>query len=252
MDNGSSNDSVVRIRTRHPEITLLESRENLGFAGGNNLGFRFAMEHGTDYLWLLNNDTLPAPDALSFLVAKALSNTRIGAVASVCYYAGSPNAVQVWAGARVNLWSGYARNTREPHPDDWFDALYGASMLISRIALEDVGLLDEGFFFYLEETELCLRLCKKGWLLAAASESRILHKVSASTGGHKPVLERYFTTSGLRILSLHSPVPCVAMFLFVAIRVCRRLCQLQPTRSKSVWEGMLDYRKTLPVRQKIR
>ena len=251
VDNGSTNDSVSEIKARHPRIPLIESEENLGFAGGNNIGIRYALAQSVDYIWLLNNDTKPAPDALSALVAKALTNKRIGAVSSVCYYAHQPSTVQVWAGTRVNLWIGYVRNSTQPHPDDWFHSLYGASILIARPAIENAGLLDEGFFHYWEETEFCLRLRKKGWSLAAAPQSRILHKVAASTGGNNLILDRYFTTSGLRILRLHSAVPHVAMFLFLLARFVRRLARFQFAQLRSVWAGVRDYRQSIPVVQKI-
>ena len=163
VDNGSNDDSVAKIRATYPEILLLESGTNLGFAGGNNVGIRYALAHGADYVWLLNNDTKPAPGALAELVAKARTDSRIGAVASICYYADNPSKVQAWAGTRVNLWVGYVRNSTVPRPDEWFEALYGASILIARAAIENVGLLDENFFLYLEETEFCLRLRRKGW-----------------------------------------------------------------------------------------
>jgi len=252
VDNGSTNDSIARIRAAHPAIPLLESGRNLGFAGGNNIGIRYALARDAEYVWLLNNDTEPAADALTALVGKAIAGPRIGAVASVCYYADSPSTVQVWAGTRVNLWIGYARNSTVPHPDDWFHALYGASILLRSEALREAGLLDEGFFHYMEETELCLRLVKKGWRLAAAPDSKILHKVGGSTGSKSPVLDRYFTTSGLRILRLYSPAPAIAMFLFLAARFARRLARLQFSRCGEVWAGIADYRKTLPVTQRIR
>ncbi len=252
VDNGSTNDSVARIRAAHPAVPLLEAGRNLGFAGGNNIGIRYALERGAEYIWLLNNDTEAATDALSELVGKAMSDPRIGAVASVCYYADSPSTVQAWAGARMNLWIGYARNSTTPHPDDWFHSLYGASILLRSEALQDAGLLDEGFFHYWEETELCLRLLEKRWRLAAAPESKILHKVAGSTGRKSPVLDRYFTASGLRILRLHSPAPAIAMFLFLAARFARRLVRLQFSRCREVWAGIADYRKMLPVTQKIR
>ncbi len=252
VDNGSTDGSVERIKAAHADTLVLQSGRNLGFAGGNNVGIRYAMEHGADFIWLLNSDTTPAPDALSMLVAKAMTDSRIGAVASVCYYASSPERVQVWGGTKVNLWIGYTNNSVEPRSDGWFDALYGASLLISCAALRDVGLLDEGFFFSWEETEFCLRLRKKGWLLAAAPESRVLHKVGTSTGGKSPMLDRYFTTSGLRILRLHSEMPSLAMFLFLAIRFGRRLAKLRFARCRSVWDGMRDYRATLPILQRIR
>ena len=252
VDNGSTDDSVARIRAAHPDFLLLESGTNLGFAGGNNIGIRHALAHGADYLWLLNNDTKPAPDALSALVSKARTDARLGAVASICYDAGATSTVQIWAGGRVNLWIGYIHNSTTPRSDDWFHTLNGTSMLIARSALEDVGLLDEGFFLYWEDTEFCRRLRKKGWRLAAAPESRILHKVSASTGGNCYILDRYLTASGLRLLRLHSPAPRLSLFLFVTMRLARRVLRLQFARCKSVWAGVQDFRQMLPVSPKIR
>jgi GT2 family glycosyltransferase len=250
VDNGSTDDSVARIKAAHSDVLLLNSGKNLGFAGGNNIGIRHALAHGADYVWLLNNDTKAAPDALSALVVKALTDKRIGAVASICYFADKPTAVQAWAGFRVNLWIGYGRLTIVPHEDDWFHSLNGTSMLVARTAMEDVGLLDEGFFLYWEDTEFCLRLRKKGWRTAAAPDSKVLHKVNASTGENKVILDRYQTASGLRLLHLHSPAPHLASFLFLVIRLARRHFQL--ARCRSVWAGFQDYLRTLPVSPKIR
>lgn len=252
VDNGSSNDSVSRIRAAHPEILLFESAKNLGFAGGNNIGMRYALENGADFVWLLNNDTKPAGDALSKMVAKALSDPTIGAVGSVCYYADRPDTVQVWAGATANMWIGYAKNYTTPQGDEALDSLYGASMLIACPALKQVGLLDEGFFHYWEETEFSLRLREAGWRLAAAPNSRILHKVGASTGGYNPVLDRYFTTSGLRILHLHSKVRYVSMLWFVMARFASRILRFRLSRCSSVWQGIQDYVKSLPIERRIR
>lgn len=251
VDNGSTDDSVARIRAAHPDILLLESRTNLGFSGGNNIGIRYALDIGADYVWLLNNDARPDSDALCALVGKADSKERIGAVASICYYADEPSKVQAWAGSRVNLWIGYGRLCTEPHKDDWFHSLNGTSMLVSRAAIEDVGLLDEGFFLYWEDTEFCLRLRKRGWRIAAAPGSRVLHKVNASTGGNKIVLDRYETPSCLRLLRLHSPAPNLAQFLFLTIRFSRRILRLEFARCKAVWAGIQDYRRMHPLPRRI-
>ena len=127
-----------------------------------NIGIRYALAHGADYVWLLNNDTKPTPNAVSALVAKALADERLGAVATICYHADAPSVVQAWGGTRVNLWIGYGRLCKESREDDWLHSLNGTSMLISREAMVDVGLLDEGFFLYWEDTEFSLRLRKKG------------------------------------------------------------------------------------------
>jgi GT2 family glycosyltransferase len=225
-------------------LILIQTGANLGYAGGNNVGVRYALSApDCQFVWLLNNDTLVEPDALTELVAKARTDSRIGAVGSVCYFADSPATVQAWAGARVNLWIGFVRNSTEPRRDDWFHSLYGASMLVSRKAIDETGLLDEGFFLGWEETEFCIRLRNKGWNLAAAPNSRVLHKVNASTGGNSLVLDRYFTTSGLRILRLHSPAPHLAMFLFLTMRFARRFLRGQFANCGSVWTGIRDYRQ---------
>jgi GT2 family glycosyltransferase len=233
-------------------LTLIQNGANLGFAGGNNVGLRYALrDPNSQFFWLLNNDTSPAPDALSALVSKAMTDRRIGAVASICYYAGAPSTVQVWAGGRVNLWIGRSQNSIEPRADSWFQILNGASMLITRAALEDTGLLDEGFFLYWEETEFCLRLRKRGWRLAAAPDSQVLHKVNASTGGNREIIDRYFTASGLRLLRLHSAMPHLAMSLFLIGRMARRLLRFRFSNCKSVWAGIQDYRQMLPVIPRI-
>jgi len=76
VDNHSTDDSVERIKNAHPDTLVIEASANLGFAGGNNLGIRYALENGTEYVWLLNNDTVPAASALSELVSKALADRR--------------------------------------------------------------------------------------------------------------------------------------------------------------------------------
>lgn len=247
VDNGSTDGSASRIRLQFPGIFLLETEKNLGFAAGNNVGIRYALDHGAEFIWLLNNDTEPAPEALSALLTKALTDDRIGAVASICYYADAPSTVQVWAGCRVNLWLGSARNATEPHNDEWFDALYGASLLIRRAALEEVGLLDPGFFFYWEETEFCLRLREHSWRLAAAPDSSVLHKTGASVGTNMSMRDRYSTASALRILRLHSTLPALAISLFLALRFGHRLLRGEFSRCSGVWEGVRDYRTTPPA-----
>jgi GT2 family glycosyltransferase len=252
VDNGSSNDSVARIRAAHPDVTLLESNLNLGFAGGNNIGIRHALGNGAEYVWLLNNDTKPAPSALSALVSKALTDKRIGAVGSICYYANAPSRVQAWGGSRVNLWIGYSRLAVQPCPEESLDSLNGASILVSRNAFESAGLLDAGFFLYWEDTEFSIRLRKHKWKLGVAPGSHVLHKVNASTGGNKIALDRFFTASGLRILRLHAPVPPLSLLLFAAMRLIKRLGQLEFARCRSVWAGIGDYRRMLPLSPKIR
>jgi GT2 family glycosyltransferase len=94
IDNGSTDDSFIWIRGAYPEIELVETGANLGFAGGNNVGIRYALKHGAKYAWLLNNDTLVAPNTLTEMVMIAKANPKVGAVGSVIYHLTRPNEVQ--------------------------------------------------------------------------------------------------------------------------------------------------------------
>jgi GT2 family glycosyltransferase len=251
VDNGSTNESVGKIRSAHPDILLFANSENLGFAGGNNVGIRHALAHGADFVWLLNNDTKPDPNALTALVHKAISGDRIGAVGSICYYYDRPETVQIWAGGRVNLWTGYAACSTIPHNDDWFHWLNGASLLLSAVALKEIGLLDEGFFLYWEDSELCLRLRKNQWRLAAAADSHVLHKVSASSGGSSLSFDRHFTASDLRILRLYAPLPYLSMALFLAARLVRRAWWRKFAHCRSVWAGFAEYRRSSLIQKTL-
>jgi len=227
-------------------LILIQNEANCGFAAGSNVCIRYALgDTNSKYFWLLNNDTVVEKTALSELLAKTLTDPYVGAVGSICYFADAPSTVQSWAGAHMSLWTGYTRGTTAPRSDGWFHALYGASLLITRTALEDVGLLDPGFFMYLDETDFCIRLRKKGWRLAAAPDSRVMHKVNASTKGNSLIRDQYYTTSVLRILRLHSPAPRLAMSLFLMARFARRLLWLKFSSCRSVWAGIHDYRRHL-------
>ena len=90
VDNGSTDDSVERIRSHFPEVELVRSETNRGFAGGNNLGIREALAAGADYVWMLNNDTVVAPEAIEKLVDLAETEEQVGAVGARVVYHDDP------------------------------------------------------------------------------------------------------------------------------------------------------------------
>ena len=207
VDNGSTDDSVARIRAARPEVPIIETGRNLGFSGGCNVGIRRALEDGADYVWLLNNDTTVDPQALRAMVTVAEADLKIGAVGSVLYYMDNPDQVQAWGGGEVSFWSGRARNHLTSVPNMRLHYLTGASMLICRMALEEVGLLDENrFFMYWEDTDFCFRLRKAGWDLAVADQSIVLHKEHAATGKGSPLLGYYFNESAALFFRRYAPI----------------------------------------------
>lgn len=243
VDNGSTDESVQRIRKAHPHLTLLETRSNLGFGGGTNVGLRHALAGNCEYVWLLNNDAAPQPGALAALLAKARSNPLFGVIGSRLCYSHDPSRVQAWGGGRINRWTGRTAHATSAQDDAWFDYITFASALLSRPALEDVGLFDESFFLYWEDGDLCVRLLQRGWLLGVAPNSIVLHKENASTGGNRSTIDRYSTASGIRFLSKHARVPWLSVPCFLALRLGKRLLGAQLGRLRSVLAGVHDYRQ---------
>jgi len=243
VDNGSSDDSVERIQSAYPEIRTVQTEKNLGFSGGNNVGIREVMRHNVKYVWLLNNDTQPKPFALRELVHTAEADDRLGCVGSVLHYTSDPERIQAWGGGWISLWSGYSSQaTERPRPGRQLDFLTAASMLVRRKALEDVGLMDDRFFLYWEDAELCFRLRKHGWKLGVASRAVVLHNLNASTRRSTAPMDRYFTSSAIRFLSEYSPVPLLAASVFLSRRVLNRAVTGRMRAIRNVWLGVEDYR----------
>jgi GT2 family glycosyltransferase len=254
VDNGSTDDSVARLREAHPDVCLIENGRNAGFAGGNNTGIREAMRHDTEYIWLLNNDTVPAPGALREMIDMAQADPMLGAVGSVLFYASAPKKVQAWGGGWINLWFGHSTHaTEQPRDGRELDFLTAASMLVRRIVFEQVGLMDDRYFLYWEDAELCYRLRRSGWKLGVAPQGTVLHKVNASAKKDKGAVDCYFTTSGIRFLCEYSSIPFFSAALFLSLRILNRAVRGKADRIREVCRGAGDYlardrRAALPLR----
>lgn len=191
VDNNSSDGSVEEIRKRFPDIILIESERNRGFAGGNNLGITYALYHEADYVWLLNNDTVVDRQALSALVSRMQEAPRIGICGSKLIYYHQRDTIQVLAGGSYNKWFSLAKKFGEGQSitriidqkdiEERLDFIMGASMLVSRYFLEKVGLLGEEYFLYYEEIDWGIR-AGSDFDLGFAPESIVYHKEGASTG----------------------------------------------------------------------
>lgn len=151
-------------------LILLQTGANLGYGGGNNVGIRYALRHlAFDYLWILNNDTLVAPDALDALLRR-VTDTDIDICGSTLLFHDRPEVVQCQGGARFYRWLSLTRllgirHTRDSMLDQaqveaLLDHPYGAAMLISRRGLDKLGLMPEDYFLYYEEID---------WIASAAA-----------------------------------------------------------------------------------
>lgn len=197
VDNASTDNSVREIRKKYPGVIILESDKNLGYAGGNNLGLKYALNRNADFVWLLNNDTVVREDALSHLIKKMTENTSIGICGSRLIYYHNPDTIQALGGGRYNRCLGVTTHVGSDESADlkWeereieqkLDYIVGASMMVSRNFIEEVGLLSEDYFLYYEELDWATR-GKEKFNLGFASDSIVYHKEGASTQGNNQQL----------------------------------------------------------------
>ncbi|MGH6811278.1 MAG: glycosyltransferase family 2 protein [Methylocella sp.] len=174
------------------DIVLIETGQNFGYAGGNNVGIRYALQDGEcKYVWILNNDTSVRPDSLAWLVQRMEEDGSIGVCGSVLCYMDRPDVVQYLAGSSFSKWKGRATplgfRSRFADPVDIsdierrLDFVVGACAFVSRRCIEAVGLMAEDLFLYGEELEWAQRIRKK-FRLGFAPNSIVYHKVGASIG----------------------------------------------------------------------
>ncbi len=200
IDNASSDGTVAALRARHPQLTILQNSHNLGYAGGNNVGIRWALQHGADYVLIINNDTEVTVDMVSELVRVAEDDARIGIVG--CRNLLMEDPTYLW-GAYGTLTYGpflvRVEGQRQPDRTRWqvvkdVDWVIGNGCLLRRRALEQTGLLDEVFFAYHEDVDWCVRARRSGYRVVYAGTAAIIHKGGSSSDGGQgqSVPARYF------------------------------------------------------------
>jgi GT2 family glycosyltransferase len=223
VDNGSGDDSVAAIRAAYPQVTLIETGDNLGYVGGNNVGLEHAGIMGADYALLLNNDTEVAPDFLNLMVEVAEVDAAIGIVGPTIYYFDRPDVI--WsAGGSIDWGWGDTRMVSLdvvdqgqfsllPRPVDFVS---GCAMLIKMSLLDQMGLLDPRFFAYYEETEWCVRVARAGFKIVHVPQAKIWHKISPVAREASPQVHYYMTRNRLLFLKLSrvGVAPWLNTFLF--------------------------------------
>ncbi len=202
VDNASGDESVPCIRAAFPQVRILETERNLGFAGGCNVGLRYALGGGFPLVFLLNNDVEVEPTTLSTLVAAAEAYPRAGILSPLILYA---EGRRIWfAGAYRRRFMpgismpGYRRRKRispSPRPIDYAT---GCAIFLRQEMLREIGLLDESYFMYWEDWDLSERARGAGWQVLLIPRAVVRHRVSASTGENSPAkwyyLGRYLPT----------------------------------------------------------
>lgn len=220
VDNGSKGNDAQVLQERFGDyIHLIRNEQNYGFAEGNNIGMRYALANSQlGYILLLNNDTVVAPEFLSEMVRVADNDRGIGITGSKIYYYNNPNQLQfVWG--KVDFWRGRVIQTpkvlsgkiKRLEMDkgqydhiaeaDW---VTGCCFLVRRSVLEDIGLLDESYFSYWEETDYCMRAKKAGSRIVYAPKAKVWHKLEQSVKKVTGFARYYMVRNRFRFMRKHA------------------------------------------------
>lgn len=183
VDNGSDNQDGEVLKRRFPEIDLLRLAENFGFAGGCNRGMEYCLDKNAEFIWLVNNDAKVAADSLSKLIDQAQSHSEAGALGGAVVDSLTAKNQRVEASrGTINFRSAKTKvisdTVTTPTYCEW---LHGSNLLLRATTLKEVGLFDERYFLYFEDTELCHRINLKGWKCLFVPDAKIEHLGSAST-----------------------------------------------------------------------
>lgn len=245
VDNGSSDGSVETILARFPVAKLIANPTNLGFSGGINLGIRSALDGGADYVFLLNNDTIIAPDAIGWLRQAMQRDANAGvSVPKIVYYA---NPDRIWsAGARWMAFPprvkliGYGR----PSTDSQYDRPYsldyvtGCALLVSRRTFEAVGLFDELFFMYQEDYDFSRRVRLAGLDMLYEPRAIVRHKVSGGLGENSARKWYFWSKSSVVFYLKHFSAASLAVF--AAWVVARETAKGNIGILPAIFRGLVD------------
>ena len=258
VDNASSDDSVEILNEELKNCTIIKSKKNLGFAGGNNLGVNYALDHKADYILLLNNDTIVEPQFLNNMLNSFSIGSKIGIVGCKIMYYSQKNII--WYGGGYIDWfkfigvhygmrqidKGQCDNKKE------IDFVTGCCMLVKREVFEKVGLLSEDYFMYFEDVDFCVKVKNAGFVMWYNPEAIIYHKVGLSSGGEESPFSIEWCTRN-RLLFMYKYKNNVSKFRLMLSKIffystrCIRFFQYvignEYNKSKAIINGIKNYNK---------
>ncbi|WP_020533004.1 glycosyltransferase family 2 protein [Flexithrix dorotheae] len=197
IDNASIENPTSTILLKYPWVKVVTSEENLGFAGGNNLGIKIAKG---EYLLFVNNDTEITENFFEPLIHQLQSNPDVGIVSPKIKYFSHPEIIQYAGFSKINSITGRNRTIGKKQKDlGQFNEptnthyAHGAAMMVSKKVIDKVGGMPEAFFLYYEEMDWCEKIKRAGFKIMYEPKSLIFHKESISVGNKNP-LKTYYQT----------------------------------------------------------
>lgn len=249
---------------RHPRLTLLRTGANLGFAGGANVGLRYMLARPMlRYAWLLNNDAVVSPDALVHLVRRMQARPDAGMCGSTVRYYHTPEMIQALGGAKYWKWLGATWhigigqaisapvNGHQVERD--LSYVLGASMLVSRSYVEDVGLMSEDYFLFFEELDWAIR-GRERYALVYAPDSLVYHKEGASIGTswdskQRSLMAEYFhVRNRLRLTRKFYPSALPTVYAGVMVSLLKRMREGQWDKARMIAKLAFGFHQTPTAR----
>lgn len=249
VDNGSKENPRAIINEKYPEVKVIVSGKNLGFAGGNNLGIQAAQGK---YLFFLNNDTEIDPNTFQPLIALFESTPDAGIASPKILYFNSDETIQYVGCSNINPYTG--RNRREGFKEKdqgQYDTLrttdlaHGAAMMVPRSVVDQVGFMPELFFLYYEELDWCETIKDAGFKIYVVPESKIYHKESMSVGKNSTLKTYYMTRNRLLFMRRHTSgiikLSWILFFIFISVpkNSLKFILRREMKHLKAFWKGSL-------------
>jgi len=185
-------DKKIESLPSNKKLILIKSPENLGFAGGNNVGIKFTLKSGCDFILILNNDTVVDPNILKKFLNVWGELENPGAVSGIICYYNSPD--KIWFGGAKWEWVKIRFKINEKFPQKILktDYICGACLFTNKEVIQKVGLFDERFFLIWEDSDWSYRTRKKGYTLYILPDVKIFHKTAQSFGSYQTFLCQYY------------------------------------------------------------
>jgi len=246
VDNNSEDNSYEKLNNMFPEYKVIQSLENNGYASGNNLGIKYALQEGAEYVCILNNDVIVDPDFLTILIKYMKENNTVGITGPGIFEYFHPAIIQS-TGATINLYKGAVPilnggMVAEKISNDNIlcDYVGGACLVIKRETLEKIDLIPECYFLFFEETEWCLKAKKNNYDVVCVPQAKIFHKGSASINKISGLSEYYFSRNQVlfekRNASLFQFV-CFSVYLMLKLMHSLLLGKLKLKKIQAIYDG---------------
>lgn len=201
VDNGSKENDAEIIQKHAPFAKVIKSDNNLGFAGGNNLGLKYA---NGEYIFFVNNDTIIEQHTIGLLVLKLNFYQKAGAVSPKIKYEYNPSVIQYAGSTEMHALTLRNKHIGHLEVDDGThdeevttNFIHGAAMMVRSSVIKEVGSMSEDYFLYYEELDWCERIKAAGHELKYIPSALIFHKESISTGKNSPLKIYYLTRNRL-------------------------------------------------------